>query len=285
MKASELPADQQFFADLFSGLVLNSQRLGRVWFATHPTSLPNGSLCLDLPRLDIVLRGEYGNQLHKDQHRLTEGEMLFIPARAANLPVSDKPVMLLSLVFSPAWLGLSFYDNRTASLLRPVRRIELPHLQRGEGEAILTALTHLSRSPQMQDVIQPLMLSLLHLCRSVVNIRPEVQRPRSEFLYQSMCNWVQDNYAQPLTRDSVAQFFNITPNHLSKLFTQHGTMSFLEYVRWVRMAKARMILQKYHLSIAEVAQRCGYQDSDYFCRLFHREFGLTPGEYGARFKA
>ena len=62
--------------------------------------------------------------------------MLFIPARAANLPVSDKPVMLLSLVFAPAWLGLSFYDNRTASLLRPVRRIELPHLQRGEGEAI-----------------------------------------------------------------------------------------------------------------------------------------------------
>lgn len=210
--------------------------------------------------------------------------MLFIPARAANLPVSDKPVMLLSLVFAPAWLGLSFYDNRTASLLRPVRRIELPHLQRGEGEAILTALTHLSRSPQMQDVIQPLMLSLLHLCRNVVNTRPEALRPRSEFLYQSMCNWVQDNYAQPLTRDSVAQFFNITPNHLSKLFTQHGTMSFVEYVRWVRMAKARMILQKYHLSIAEVARRCGYQDSDYFCRVFHREFGLTPGEYGARFK-
>ncbi|SUX84649.1 AraC family transcriptional regulator [Citrobacter koseri] len=79
-----------------------------------------------------------------------------------------------------------------------------------------------------------------------------------------MCNWVQDNYARPLTRESVAQFFNITPNHLSKLFTQHGTMSFVEYVRWVRMAKARIILQKYHLSISEVAERCGYHDSDYF---------------------
>ncbi len=59
-------------------------------------------------------------------------------------------------------------------------------------------------------------------------------------------------------------FFNITPNHLSKLFAQHGTMRFIEYVRWVRMAKARMILQKYHLSIHEVAQRCGFPDSDYF---------------------
>ncbi|AIL36677.1 hypothetical protein SFK304_3193 [Shigella flexneri K-304] len=45
-----------------------------------------------------------------------------------------------------------------------------------------------------------------------------------------------------------------------------------------------MILQKYHLSIHEVAQRCGFPDSDYFCRVFRRQFSLTPGEYSARFQ-
>jgi hypothetical protein len=172
MKAPGLPADQQFFADLFSGLVLNPQLLGRVWFASQPASLPVGSLCIDFPRLDIVLRGEYGNLLEAKQQRLVEGEMLFIPARAANLPVNNKPVMLLSLVFAPTWLGLSFYDSRTTSLLHPARQIQLPSLQRGEGEAMLTALTHLSRSPLEQNIIQPLVLSLLHLCRSVVNMPP-----------------------------------------------------------------------------------------------------------------
>ena len=49
MKAPGLPADQQFFADLFSGLVLNPQLLGRVWFASQPASLPVGSLCIDFP--------------------------------------------------------------------------------------------------------------------------------------------------------------------------------------------------------------------------------------------
>ena len=161
---------------------------------------------------------------------------------------------------------------------------KLRHALAGEGEAMLTALTHLSRSPLEQNIIQPLVLSLLHLCRSVVNMPPGNSQPRGDFLYHSICNWVQDNYAQPLTRESVAQFFNITPNHLSKLFAQHGTMRFIEYVRWVRMAKARMILQKYHLSIHEVAQRCGFPDSDYFCRVFRRQFGLTPGEYSARFQ-
>ncbi|VED34577.1 AraC family transcriptional regulator [Escherichia coli] len=157
---------------------------------------------------------------------MVEGEMLFIPARAANLPINNKPVMLLSLVFAPTWLGLSFYDSRTTSLLHPARQIQLPSLQRGEGEAMLTALTHLSRSPLEQNIIQPLVLSLLHLCRNVVNMPPGNSQPRGDFLYHSICNWVQDNYAQPLTRESVAQFFNITPNHLSKLFAQHGTMRF-----------------------------------------------------------
>lgn len=49
MKAPGLPADQQFFADLFSGTVLNPQLLGRVWFASQPASLPVGGYVLIFP--------------------------------------------------------------------------------------------------------------------------------------------------------------------------------------------------------------------------------------------
>ncbi|POP43475.1 AraC family transcriptional regulator [Superficieibacter electus] len=283
MPVLSLPADQQFFADLLSGLVLNPQRLGHVWFAGAP-KMAAGELFIDFPRLEVVLRGEYGNRLEPDQRRIGQGEMLFIPPRAANAPCFDKPVMVLSLVFATAWLGLAFYDNRSGITPVPLRKIELPHLQRGEGEAILTALTLLSRSPQDQDIIRPLTLSLLHLCRKVVNTEPERTQSRPAFLYQSICNWLQENYAEPLTRTSVAEFFTITPNHLSRLFSEQGTMSFVDYLRWVRMAKARIMLQKYSFTVGEVARRCGYPDSDYFCRLFRRQFGLTPGEYQARFQ-
>jgi len=284
MPVTQLPADQRFFADLLSGLVLNPQQLGRVWFASAPKTPPAGSLCLDLPRLDVVLRGEYGNKLEQAQRTLTQGEMLFIPPRAANLPLFTRSAMVLSMVFAPAWTGMAFYDCRSGGTPGPLRKIEIAHQQRGEGEAMLTALTLLSRSPQDQSIIQPLMLSFLHLCRKSVTTRADATPTRPQFLYQSMCNWIQDNYAQPLTREGVAGFFNITPNHLSRLFSQQGTMSFVEYLRWVRMAKARMILQKSPLSIGDVALRCGYPDGDYFSRVFRRQFGLTPGEYRARFQ-
>lgn len=57
MRATLLPADQQFFADLLSGLVLNPQQLGRVWFAHRGASDAVGSVSRDWPRLDVVLRG------------------------------------------------------------------------------------------------------------------------------------------------------------------------------------------------------------------------------------
>lgn len=284
MKAPGLPADQQFFADLFSGWCLTRN----YWGASGlPASLPRYRWAVYVLIFPVWISCCAANTAtcwkQSSSEWWKEKCCLFRHARLIYRSTT-KPMMLLSLVFAPTWLGLSFYDSRTTSLLHPARQIQLPSLQRGEGEAMLTALTHLSRSPLEQNIIQPLVLSLLHLCRNVVNMPPGNSQPRGDFLYHSICNWVQDNYAQPLTRESVAQFFNITPNHLSKLFAQHGTMRFIEYVRWVRMAKARMILQKYHLSIHEVAQRCGFPDSDYFCRVFRRQFGLTPGEYSARFQ-
>ena len=284
MHATQLPADQRFFVDLLSGLVLNPQQLGRVWFAGTPRSLPAGGLCLDLPRLEVVLRGEYGNKLDEAQLTIAQGEMLFIPARAANLPLFTRSSMVLSMIFAPAWTGMAFYDNRHGGPPAPLRKIEIPHQQRGEGEAMLTALTLLSRSPDEQAIIQPLTLSLLHLYRKSVMTSADATLSRPQFLYQSICNWLQENYAQVLTRENVAAFFNITPNHLSRLFSQQGTMSFVDYLRWVRMTRARMILQKYQLSIGDVALRCGYPDGDYFSRLFRRQFGLTPGEYRSRFQ-
>ncbi len=281
MPDNRLPADQQFFAELLSGLVLNPHQLGRVWFARPSASAPAGSFRLEWPRLEVVLRGVYGNKLIPEQKGISQGEMLFLPAHAVNVPMIEKPVMLLSLVFAPSWLGLAFQATGHG---QPQRKMELPHSERGECTAMLMALTHLSASPQDQAIIQPLTLSLLHWCRKVVSSRPEPGLSRRDFLYQSICNWLENNYAEPLSRESVAALFTISPNHLSRLFSQQGTMSFVDYVRWVRMGKARTILQKYHLPVGEVAKRCGYPDSDYFSRLFRRQFGLTPGEYRARFQ-
>lgn len=95
--------------------MLNPQQLGRVWFAQRGASDAVGSVSRDWPRLDVVLRGEYGNRLVAGQQILRHGEMLFLPACAASVPVFERPVMLLSILLRRRGWGWCFMIPVTAN--------------------------------------------------------------------------------------------------------------------------------------------------------------------------
>lgn len=48
------------------------------------------------------------------------------------------------------------------------------------------------------------------------------------------------------------------------------------YIRKMRLARARRLLQNNALSIAEVAYQSGFTDPNYFSRVFREEFGVNP---------
>lgn len=76
-----------------------------------------------------------------------------------------------------------------------------------------------------------------------------------------------------MTRESVAQAFYISPNYLSHLFQKNGAIGFNEYLNHTRLEHAKTLLKGYDLKVKEVAHRCGFVDSNYFCRLFRKKYG------------
>ena len=95
--------------------------------------------------------------------------------------------------------------------------------------------------------------------------------------YETLCLYVQENFQHELTRESVAQRFEIAPAHVSRLFRREGLMRFSDYVNLVRMNRAKFILANYRIPLKEVAASCGYADVAYFCRVFKRFAKATPG--------
>lgn len=59
-------------------------------------------------------------------------------------------------------------------------------------------------------------------------------------------------------------------------------MTLVDYLTWVRMERAKFMLKKYHFRLHEVATRCGFQDVNYFFRVFKERTGMTPSQYRAR---
>ena len=56
-------------------------------------------------------------------------------------------------------------------------------------------------------------------------------------------------------------------------------MTFSSYLMHVRTDRAKHLLRSYGLKLDEVAARCGYRDTAYFCRVFKRATGLSPHQY------
>jgi len=96
-------------------------------------------------------------------------------------------------------------------------------------------------------------------------------------LVQGALTYLESRYRDPdLSLEAVADHLRITPNYLSRLLKASSGRSFVNYLCHLRMEKAKVLLEDPRLRIAEVAERVGYRDQNYFCRHFKTITGKTP---------
>jgi two-component system response regulator YesN len=87
-------------------------------------------------------------------------------------------------------------------------------------------------------------------------------------------------YQRELSLEEVAQAVAVSPFYLSRLFREEMGVGFTEYLTRLRMEKSLMLLAQ-GLTIKECSFTVGYNDPNYFSRLFHKYFQLSPTEYRA----
>lgn len=86
-------------------------------------------------------------------------------------------------------------------------------------------------------------------------------------------------YSKELSLEEIALDLGVTPQYLSKLFRQETGHTFKEHLIDLRISEARRLLRETVLSAREISYAVGYDDPNYFVRLFKKITGLTPKEY------
>lgn len=71
---------------------------------------------------------------------------------------------------------------------------------------------------------------------------------------------------------------------LKQLFRQQTGMMPAQYMRQLRMCKAKFLLRSSAALIGDVAALCGFEDSNYFSVVFTRETGMTPSAFRQQFE-
>lgn len=77
----------------------------------------------------------------------------------------------------------------------------------------------------------------------------------------------------------LARACNRSPSHLSRLFSLQMGMPPHRYLMELRVSKAKTLLERSEMSIAEIAVTCGFTHQEHLTRLFRRYHEASPGAY------
>ena len=87
------------------------------------------------------------------------------------------------------------------------------------------------------------------------------------------------NYAEKHTLDSLAKNFFISKTTLIYNFKRYINCSPIDYLLNVRLTRAKEYLYTTKKSIGEIAELCGFSSSNYFGLIFKNKEGISPSDY------
>ncbi|WP_312794780.1 response regulator [Tianweitania sp.] len=100
---------------------------------------------------------------------------------------------------------------------------------------------------------------------------------------QTVLHFIERNVQKGISLEDAADFANVSPCYLSRLFRKEMNMTFISYLKAQRMERAKELLQNSDLPITNVSLDLSYTDANYFCKAFKKEVGVSPSEYRRQF--
>lgn len=91
--------------------------------------------------------------------------------------------------------------------------------------------------------------------------------------------YISSNYMNTITLEALAEKYNMSPSYFSRKFKNCTGFGFKEYLSTIRINQACNMLIQTNKSITEIAEECGFGDSNYFGDSFKKAKGMSPRSY------
>ncbi len=158
--------------------------------------------------------------------------------------------------FVPLVIEAIWSQHGELSLEKLTKGLNLSEMARHPREALLSWLT----------ALQP----LLRACPPTVNAAP----------IERVIESIRADCSLPYSQANLSKSLGLTPAYFCRLFHEKTGQHFSTFLTRTRMEKAQYLLSDgTGKTLAEVSAACGYPNKSYFCQVFKKYTGMTPGEF------
>ena len=95
----------------------------------------------------------------------------------------------------------------------------------------------------------------------------------------AILKYIEEHYGQELSVQVMAENFSYSEVYFCRLFKQHFGESFISFLTNYRIKKAVELLKTTKMSVKDIGKAVGYEDSNYFTKVFKRVMKVLPSEY------
>ena len=285
----------EFFTDpdfRLSVVPTNSEHRDRDW--VNYTYVPHRH---DFAEMVLVSGGAGIQNIDGIDYPVRAGDLFLLDGECEHFFRKTGDFLLLNLLFDRATLKLPWsrfqrcdgynwffiVEPRLRSPRAFRNRLHLTVTQQKTLETMLEEIrSHLRRNHPGDDMraLASLVNVILYVaaCCEARDTVTEEMPPR----ISATMAWLEKHFAEAHTLEDLARRACMSPRNFTRCFRRGTGMSPIAFLRHVRLRQAAALLKNSSADIVEIAQQCGYADSNYFTKLFAQHYGVPPAAFRRR---
>lgn len=167
-------------------------------------------------------------------------------------------------------------EKRLLQLLQLVHQRALLLSEDEIGHLELELLDKLYMAPSLTGVAA----ELYELLESAAFVDDDREHRDTHELADHIEHYLSANFASPVTLSDLSDKFSFSPSYVTKVFKQHRGIGPLKYLISLRMEEAKQLIARHpELSFKEIGASVGYEDPNYFSRIFKSTTGTSLSDY------
>ncbi|GFN30181.1 response regulator [Paenibacillus xylaniclasticus] len=91
--------------------------------------------------------------------------------------------------------------------------------------------------------------------------------------------YITQHLKEEISLESIAQRVQMSPYYISKMFKDQLGINYIDFLTECRIDKAKKLMLDPQLSMKEITFEVGYNDPNYFSKVFKKVCGCSPSEY------
>lgn len=147
---------------------------------------------------------------------------------------------------------------------------------------IFDSILNLVENEQMKSIFDNSLLAYTFIIKLHQHLKVSGPIMTTDNSIQRCLSYINKNFNQNINLVKIADAGKISPFYLNKKFKEIIGETPIQYLIKTRIKKSASLLIDTNMRIEEIAVQCGFENANYFAKVFKKYTGLSPSQYRRR---